>query len=83
MHHWGYYTSLDASPRETLCLEELDRCKNAALEDANACSTFHVHFGHPTSANPQGDAVFARAGKSVKTCRLLGDFASRVCEKKY
>ena len=40
------------------------------MADANVCSKFHVHFGHPTSADPKEDAVFGRAGKSEQTCRL-------------
>ena len=50
-------------PKGTLCFEEPDRrCKNAAyVADANVCSTFYVHFGHCTSANPKGNAVFRRA----------------------
>ena len=54
-------------PKETLRFEEPDKkCKNDAyVADTSVCSRFRMHFGQPTSANPQEDAVFGRAGKSV------------------
>ena len=41
------------------------------MSEANVQSAFCMHFGHSTSANPQGDAVFGRAGRSAQTCRVL------------
>ena len=73
IHHWRNYTSRYASPKETLCFDEPDRRrkkKSVCLADANVCRTLRMHFGHPTSANPPRDTVFARPGKSAQTCRL-------------
>ena len=42
------------------------RTEAASVADAKVCSTFRMHFGHHTSANPQGDAVFGRASKSAQ-----------------
>ena len=39
--------------KETLCLKSRTGGVPAYVADANVCSTFRMHFGHPTSANPK------------------------------
>ena len=59
-------------PKETLHFEEPDRRRknDAYVADANVCSMFRMHFGHPASANAQGDAVFGRAMEEPeRVCR--------------
>ena len=81
LHHGNYtflenYTSQNESPQGELCSEEPDRrChKHVNVADANVCSAFRMHVGHPTPANPQGDVVSGTAGLNAQTCRLSWEF---------